>query len=364
MPKLIVETAIAFVESKITMEQKRFISERHYLIIPQLIMLRLNIPYEILGPWGFRRIECPFLSRKIFERAVRWMSLKRAPIGFDMENKVGFQEFVTRHGVKCPRVYVSSIHRSQVRGAFLEGGELFNLDSNSFVLKPVDGYQNINTYVVQDTWEILRQQQFDLKTACQNIENDRRFDTYMVEELLVDENGTLPPRDFKFFVVGDKIMHVMIMTGRTKMSEGLYRYSVSECNELYEVVDSWMTKGSDHLYITHSPQLPPKPACWNEMVSSVRTLGKAMNCFARIDFYATPRGAVFGEFQLTLDTADWNATMDAELRKVWKGADGCDNSKKGISLAVIEALSARWGNSCLDIIKKVSLRRPPSRALQ
>ena len=64
------------------------------------------------------------------------------------------------------------------------------------------------------------------------------------------------------------------------------------------------------------------------MVSSVKTLGKALNCFARIDFYATPRGAVFGEFQLGLDCADWNATMDAEIRKAWKGADGCDNSKQ------------------------------------
>ena len=44
-------------------------------------------------------------------------------------------------------------------------------------------------------------------------------------------------------------------------------------------------------------QQPPK--CLSEMIECARRLSKAYEIFCRIDFYATDKGAVFGEFTPT-----------------------------------------------------------------
>jgi hypothetical protein len=44
-------------------------------------------------------------------------------------------------------------------------------------------------------------------------------------------------------------------------------------------------------------QRPPK--CLSEMIEYARRLSKAYEIFCRIDFYATDKGAVFGEFTPT-----------------------------------------------------------------
>jgi hypothetical protein len=43
----------------------------------------------------------------------------------------------------------------------------------------------------------------------------------------------------------------------------------------------------------------PKPACLDEMIGQVKKLSRAYQIFVRIDFYATTKGAVFGEFTPT-----------------------------------------------------------------
>jgi hypothetical protein len=41
------------------------------------------------------------------------------------------------------------------------------------------------------------------------------------------------------------------------------------------------------------------PSCLKEMIKDAKALSKAYEIFARIDFYANPMGAVFGEFTPT-----------------------------------------------------------------
>ena len=62
------------------------------------------------------------------------------------------------------------------------------------------------------------------------------------------------------------------------------------------------------------------------MVTQVKTLGKMLGCFMRIDMYATSRGAVFGEFTPTPHGGSgYTEWADKYLATYWKGLEGVEN---------------------------------------
>ena len=75
---------------------------------------------------------------------------------------------------------------------------------------------------------------------------------------------------------------------------------------------------------TQTPEevLPDIPDCWDELCETAIKLGKELE-FMRIRFYATKRGAVFGEFTPQPHGGNgFTEEADKWLGSIWKGLEG------------------------------------------
>jgi hypothetical protein len=139
----------------------------------------------------------------------------------------------------------------------------------------------------------------------------------MIEEYLEDWNSPDSiPFDYKFHMFGEKCAHITII-------ERLSNNNSKE-NKFWNVTEDWEALPIQFVR-TQIPQetLPPKPDCWDELCESAKKLGSELGIFMRIDFFATTRGAVFGEFTpqphggkgFTIEADKW-------LGSIWKGKEG------------------------------------------
>lgn len=264
--------------------------------------------------------EAPLLCRKMASRKLRWQLLRQQPLPFAILDKVGQKAFAEQHGARVAQELWRG-GRGEV-GAWLQSGA-----PESFCLKPTHGYQNRNAFVVDDAKELLRQQPWDAVDAAQQIEADGTFEEYVAEELVRCEHGGTLPTDYKFWCFGGHVAHCTIMTGRLRSADtGSYGYGVTyaDCDEHYAEAPTWCAATADAETGSTRVALPPRPACWREMVDVVRALGAATGVFTRVDMYATTSGPIFGEFQLIFDLRDWNGACDEAIRQHWRGLDGAD----------------------------------------
>ena len=132
---------------------------------------------------------------------------------------------------------------------------------DSYVFKPVDGHSGNGVVIVSDPSK------------------------YFIEELIVDENGSVPPRDFKCFVFNGELKVVGV---RSKV-DGIWGsgfYSYPDWNELELMTTGWRSS---------SP-----PSCLKEMADAAVLVASHIDLAAvRVDFYATSKGCVFGELCVT-----------------------------------------------------------------
>merc|ERR1712185_774338 len=129
--------------------------------------------------------------------------------------------------------------------------------------------------------------------AIEQIETDKTFDGYIAEELVCDARGAPLPTDYKFWCFGAQVAHVHIITGRHRTDAGgSYGYGVryADCDAEYVEAPTWASATADQETGSTRVALPPRPACWDEMVGTVRSLGAAVGVFARIDMYAAVDG--------------------------------------------------------------------------
>jgi hypothetical protein len=284
----------------------------------------------------------PTFTARMLDRKVRWETLGKAPTPFGVLDKEGQKKFAHQHGAEVATT-LALIDRAQVAAnpSLLR----MTLDAlpqpSTFVLKPASGYQNRNTYAVHGGHDLLSASRFDADAVAASIARDAEFDRYIVEECLFDEvtenpggaSGRQgmgdasapakgrPPMDYKFWCFGSTIAHVTIMCERWKDAEGTYHVDYADCDAAYVQQPTWCTEQTD--VASGAPvALPARPHCWDEMVATARRLGEAVGVFTRIDFYATPRGPVFGEFQLLFDLVDWNENAERAIRAHWRGRDG------------------------------------------
>ena len=74
---------------------------------------------------------------------------------------------------------------------------------------------------------------------------------------------------------------------------GSYGYGVTyaDCDEHYLEAPTWCAATADAETGSARVALPPRPACWREMVDVARALGAAAGVFTRVDLYASTSSA-------------------------------------------------------------------------
>jgi hypothetical protein len=111
----------------------------------------------------------------------------------------------------------------------------------------------------------------------------------LIEEFLQDELGQyVVPNDFRFFTFNGNILFIQLDKRRSFQKEQVSFYSPD-----WKLIRKKILKDAN-VKIYDEP-----PTCLPEMIEQVRKLSEIYKSFVRIDFYATSRGPVFGEFTAT-----------------------------------------------------------------
>ena len=200
-----------------------------------------------------------------------------------LSNKANAKEFALKLGVKVADLYW--------RGKVVDTIDFDALPAR-YVIRPTIGHSSGLVFLMTDGTNLFDKKSYTpeeirnvLKKAC--AENPQL--EFLFEEFLKDESGEYEiPEDYKFMCFNGEIASVGIIN-RLGPHQGFETYYDLDWNQLPSINFSYP-----------EPEIKPeKPACWDEMVKQVRLLSKAYEVFVRIDFYATDKGAVFGEFTPT-----------------------------------------------------------------
>jgi hypothetical protein len=172
---------------------------------------------------------------------------------------------------------------------------------------------------------VLDNESYNLEKILKILEGDAFLSgqsaTYMCEEFLIPESGResdVIPRDYKFYCFGEEIalVHVVLRRSVKDKYANVHHYLDSDFREISRKMITTREVPEDAF---------PMPDCWAAMVKDVRTLGKEMGCFMRIDMFATDKGPVFGEFTPTPEGGKgYTEWADKYLATFWKGLEGDD----------------------------------------
>jgi hypothetical protein len=199
-----------------------------------------------------------------------------------LSNKHNAREFAKMHGCSVPNLY-------------WKGRNLDKLDFSrlppQYVIRPTIGHSCGMVFLMKNSLNLMDKQIYSeeaLRGVMKEALKQNSYQEFLIEEFLRTEEGEYKiPKDYKFYMFNGQIARIEIIN-RLGPSEGYTSYY----NEDWEQMENIGVK-----YLKAAFQSPP--ACLNDLIRQAKVLSKAYEMFIRIDFYATDRGAVFGEFTPT-----------------------------------------------------------------
>lgn len=201
-----------------------------------------------------------------------------------LENKLNSKEFVQKLGIKTARKIWAG------RREDFEILDLVQLPVN-YIVKPVRGEASKNVLLIRNGYNI-----FDKKFYDKNMLRKKIVEFYKngIEELIIEEflpnedGGVVVPNDYRFYTFDGNIIFIQL-----DKRKGLEKDQVSFYDQNWNLIEEKI------LIDAVIDREDPAPHCFEEMKAQVRLLSRYYKNFARIDFYATQKGAVFGEFTPT-----------------------------------------------------------------
>ena len=199
-----------------------------------------------------------------------------------LSNKYNSREFAKKHGCKVPELYW--------RGRDINKIPMNDLPKQ-FVIRPTIGHSCNHVFLINDEVNLMDRQVYSKEALLRILAAEIKKNAYLeflIEEFLKTEQEEYKiPIDYKFFMFGEEVATILVVN-RLMPPVGL--------NSFYDI--NWKRiKTINNTFPNDSDQKPPD--CLNEMIECSRKLGKAYETFVRIDFYATDKGAIFGEFTPT-----------------------------------------------------------------
>lgn len=199
-----------------------------------------------------------------------------------LSNKNNSREFAKMNGCRVAELY-------------WKGRDLSTLDveqlPEQFVIRPTIGYSSNLVFVMDGSYNLMDQQIYTKQDIIEKLGITLEQNTYLeflIEEFVRTEKGEYKiPVDYKFFMFNEEIAYIFVIN-RLSPKKGYSTFYDENWNQL-ENPNTYYPKGAY--------QQPP--ACLKEMIEEAKKLSRAYGIFVRIDFYATDKGAVFGEFTPT-----------------------------------------------------------------
>lgn len=199
-----------------------------------------------------------------------------------LSNKYNSREFAKKHGCKVAELY-------------WKGRDINTIDFDTlppqFVIRPTKGHSLGFVFLIDNSVNLMDGKTYSKedikKTLAKALDENEKLE-FLIEEFLKTEEGLHKiPTDYKFYMFDGQIASIQVIS-RLNSSKASNTWYDETWNPMLNLTSN---------YPIGSIQAPPK--CLPEMIEDVKRLSKAYEIFARIDFYATDKGAVFGEFTPT-----------------------------------------------------------------
>ena len=199
-----------------------------------------------------------------------------------LSNKYNAKQFAISNGCKVAELYWMGADPKHIE---------FDRLPDQYVIRPTIGHSSSYVFIMDKGYNLFDQQHYSSEQIINALEEKVATTpgtAFLIEEFLQGEAGQYHIlSDYKLFCFNGEIAACHLIN-RTGPKSGF-----GSCYD-----EHWNSIESVHPgYPEVGPQ--PKPACWDEMLAQVKTLSRAYQIFVRLDYYATTKGAVFGEFTPT-----------------------------------------------------------------
>jgi hypothetical protein len=199
-----------------------------------------------------------------------------------LSNKYNSREFAKMHSCRLPDLYWKG-----------RNPETFDFDSlpENFVVRPTIGHSSGLVFLMKGSLNLMDSKTWskeDIKQALSRALDQNYILEFLIEEFLRTENGEYKiPDDYKLYMFNGEVATIQVIN-RLGPSKGF-----TNCYD-----EHWNPMENVNIYYATGTYQPP-PKCLAEMVEKAKELSKSYEIFVRIDFYATDKGATFGEFTPT-----------------------------------------------------------------
>lgn len=181
-----------------------------------------------------------------------------------------------------------------------------NLDNCA--IKPVDLCDSYGVYLIKNGKNLSTNETINKNNIVNNLQTIRSkikdeyymheemynglvpYTGYIVEELLLDENGNIPS-DYKCYVFGGKIYYIAMTYNRKKNLNNKQTFNSIWFTRDWEPIKHKMIK-KNYKYNKNIQ----KPKGYDKMIYLVESVGKKLNRHCRIDVYLINGEVYFGEF--------------------------------------------------------------------
>lgn len=199
-----------------------------------------------------------------------------------LSNKYNSREFAKKHGCKVPELYWRGRNVGEID---------FKKLPDHYVLKPTLGHACKGALLMSKGKNLFDNKFYSnqkLIEAMDQVLNRTPNAEYEVLEFIRTENGEYEiPVDYKVFAFNGHIACINVIN-RIRPGKGTQRFYDENWKELKPIVYCFPILG----------HLQP-PECLPEMLDQAKKLSKEYMNFVRVDFYASDKGPVFGEFAPT-----------------------------------------------------------------
>jgi len=219
-----------------------------------------------------------------------------------LSNKYNAKEFAKLHGVKVADLYWKGRNLDEIN---------FKDLPQHFVIRPTIGHGCNLVYLFSNSINLLDNQKYStdniLSTMKAALDDNPNLE-FIIEELLKSEQGEYTIlNDYKFYMFNGTIGAIQVVD-RITYGKSISCFYDENWNEIERIFNYKPLRETSH----------PAPKCLEEMIESVKVLSKAYEIFARIDLYATDKGAVFGEFTPTPYKGSYfTRQADKTFTKLW-----------------------------------------------
>lgn len=202
-----------------------------------------------------------------------------------LENKLNAKEFALKAGIKVAK---------KIWSGRKEDFQTINLSilPETFTIKPVRGEASKNIFLMNSGYNLFDRKNYsgtELRSAVSDLYLKKDISEIIIEEFLPNEDGEiLVPNDYRFYTFNGNILFIQLDKRKSFEKDSVSFYD-----------ENWNLIRKKVLVDAVVDNFEPAPNCLPEMIKEVKKLSRHYETFVRIDFYATNRGAVFGEFTPT-----------------------------------------------------------------